>query len=160
MSEYIHTNKFDTNECPNTFVTEKMIRTNVRIYIHDQYIRIFEYIRHTLLRTAEPKCTDGIKVLTGPLDVLYHPSRLNKLRYPSFRVGVGDWGGDRGGRRVEKLLEEASHRGGGTVSGGKGAEPATIILQIALLTCLFYVSYLSWYTDKYKYKYKKCQLGV
>ena len=44
MSEYIRTNKFDTNECPNIFVKEKLIRTNVRIYIHDQYIRIFEYL--------------------------------------------------------------------------------------------------------------------
>ena len=43
MSEYICTNKFDTNECPNIFVKEKLIRTNVRIYIRDQYIRIFEY---------------------------------------------------------------------------------------------------------------------
>ena len=43
MSEYIRTNKFDTNECPNIFVKEKLIRTNVRIYIRDQYIRIFEY---------------------------------------------------------------------------------------------------------------------
>ena len=43
MSEYIHTNKFDTNESPNIFVTEKLIRTNVRINIRDQYIRIFEY---------------------------------------------------------------------------------------------------------------------
>ena len=44
MSEYIRTNKFDTNECPNIFVKEKLIRTNVRIYIRDQYIRIFEYL--------------------------------------------------------------------------------------------------------------------
>ena len=43
MSEYIRTNKFDMNECPNIFVKEKLIRTNVRIYIRDQYIRIFEY---------------------------------------------------------------------------------------------------------------------
>ena len=43
MSEYIRTNKFDTNECPNLFVKEKLIRTNVRIYIRDQYIRIFKY---------------------------------------------------------------------------------------------------------------------
>ena len=43
MSEYIRTNKFDTNECPNIFVKEKLIRTNVRKYIRDQYIRIFEY---------------------------------------------------------------------------------------------------------------------
>ena len=49
MSEYIRTNKFDTNECPNIFVKEKLIRMNVRIYIRDQYIRIFEYIRHTLI---------------------------------------------------------------------------------------------------------------
>ena len=49
MSEYIRTNKFDTNECLNIFVKEKLIQTNVRIYIRDQYIRIFEYIRHTLL---------------------------------------------------------------------------------------------------------------
>ena len=42
MSEYIRTNKFDPNECPNIFVKEKLIRTNVRIYICDQYIRIFE----------------------------------------------------------------------------------------------------------------------
>ena len=43
MSEYIRTNKFDTNECPNIFVKEKLTRTNVRIYIQDQYIRIFQY---------------------------------------------------------------------------------------------------------------------
>ena len=43
MSEYIRTNKFDTNECLNIFVKEKLIRTNIRIYIRDQYIRIFEY---------------------------------------------------------------------------------------------------------------------
>ena len=43
MSEYIRSNKFDTNECANIFVKEKLIRTNVRIYIRDQYIRIFEY---------------------------------------------------------------------------------------------------------------------
>ena len=49
MSEYIRTNKFDTNECLNIFIKEKLIQTNVRIYICDQYIRIFEYIRHTLL---------------------------------------------------------------------------------------------------------------
>ena len=49
MSEYISTNKFGTNECPNIFVKEKLIRTNIRIYIRDQYIRIFEYIRHTLI---------------------------------------------------------------------------------------------------------------
>ena len=50
MSEYIRTNKFDTNECPNIFVNEKLLWTNVWIYIHDQYIQIFEYIRHTLVR--------------------------------------------------------------------------------------------------------------
>ena len=44
MSEYIRTNKFDTNKCPNIFVKEKVIRTNVRIHIRDQYIRIFEYL--------------------------------------------------------------------------------------------------------------------
>ena len=33
-------NKFDTNEYPNIFVKEKLIQTNVRIYIRDQYIRI------------------------------------------------------------------------------------------------------------------------
>ena len=49
MSEYIRTNEFDTNECPNIFVKEKLLRTNVRIYIRDQYIRIFKYIRHTLI---------------------------------------------------------------------------------------------------------------
>ena len=49
MSEYIRTNKFDTNECPNIFVKEKLIRMNVQIYIRDQYIWIFEYIRHTLM---------------------------------------------------------------------------------------------------------------
>ena len=43
MSEYIRSNKFDPNECTNIFVKEKLIRTNVRIYIRDQYIRIFEY---------------------------------------------------------------------------------------------------------------------
>ena len=48
--------KFDTNECPNTFVKEKLIRTNVRIYIRDQYIRIFEYsnIFVTLCIIAHP----------------------------------------------------------------------------------------------------------
>merc|ERR1712139_282311 len=30
MSEYIRTNKFDTNECPNIFIKEKLIPTNVR----------------------------------------------------------------------------------------------------------------------------------
>ena len=55
MSEYIRTNKFDTNECPNIFEKEKLIRTNVRIYIRDQYIRIFEYIRHTLVSTPHPQ---------------------------------------------------------------------------------------------------------
>ena len=38
ISEYIRTNKLDTNECPNIFVKEKLIQTNVRIYICDQYI--------------------------------------------------------------------------------------------------------------------------
>ena len=51
MSEYIRSDKFDTNECPNIFVKENLIRMNVRIYIQDQYIRIFEYIRHTLVQT-------------------------------------------------------------------------------------------------------------
>ena len=57
MSEYIRTNKFDTNECPNIFVKEKLIRTNVRIYIRDQYIRIFEYsnIFVTLWFKFDPK---------------------------------------------------------------------------------------------------------
>ena len=65
MSEYIRTNKFDTNECPNIFVKEKLIRMNVRIYICDQYIRIFEYIRHTLVRAK-------LKSLgfQGPLKIL------------------------------------------------------------------------------------------
>ena len=48
MSEYIRTIKFDTNECPNISVKEKLTQTNVRIYIRDQYSRIFEYIRHPL----------------------------------------------------------------------------------------------------------------
>ena len=39
MSEYIHTNKLDTNECPNVFVKEKLIWTNICV----QYIWIFEY---------------------------------------------------------------------------------------------------------------------
>ena len=43
MSEYIRTNKLDTNESPIIFVKEKLIRMNVRIYICDQYIWIFEY---------------------------------------------------------------------------------------------------------------------
>ena len=51
MSEYIRTNKFDTNECPNIFVKEILIRMNVRIYIRDQYIQIFEYIRHTQIQS-------------------------------------------------------------------------------------------------------------
>merc|ERR1711934_1196897 len=38
----LHSNTL-TNECPNIFVKEKLIRMNVRIYIRDQYIRIFEY---------------------------------------------------------------------------------------------------------------------
>ena len=56
MSEYIHTNKFDTNGCPNIFVKEKLIRPNVRIYICDQYIQIFEYIRHTLFQRHTQNC--------------------------------------------------------------------------------------------------------
>ena len=47
MSKYIRSNKLNTNECPNIFVKDKLIRTNVRINICDQYIRIFEYICHT-----------------------------------------------------------------------------------------------------------------
>ena len=43
MSEYIRKRKIDTNECSNIFVKEKLIRTNVQIYIRDQYNRIFEY---------------------------------------------------------------------------------------------------------------------
>ena len=43
MSEYIRTNKFDPNECPNIFVQTKLTRMNVRINIRAQYIRIFEY---------------------------------------------------------------------------------------------------------------------
>ena len=49
MSEYIRTNKFDTNKCPNIFVIKKLIRMNVQINFCDQYIWIFEYIRHTLV---------------------------------------------------------------------------------------------------------------
>ena len=55
MSEYIRTNKFDTNECPNIFVKEKLIRTNVRIYIRDQYIRIFEYSNIFVTLWSEPE---------------------------------------------------------------------------------------------------------
>ena len=51
MSEYICLNKFDTNDCPNIFVNEKLLRTNVWIYVHDQYIRIVKYIFHTLFHT-------------------------------------------------------------------------------------------------------------
>ena len=40
MSEYIRTNEFDTNECPNIFIKEKLIQMNVRINICDQYIQI------------------------------------------------------------------------------------------------------------------------
>ena len=43
MSEYIRTNKFDPNECPNIFVQTKLTRMNLRINIRAQYIRIFEY---------------------------------------------------------------------------------------------------------------------
>ena len=63
MSEYIRTNKFDTNECPNIFVKEKLIRTNVRIYICDQYKRIFEYIRHTLYQATG---VHGVPIWTCP----------------------------------------------------------------------------------------------
>ena len=66
MSEYIRTNKFDTNECPNIFVKEKLTQTNVRIYIRDQYIRIFEYIRHTLL-WCSTVATYGISLDSGVL---------------------------------------------------------------------------------------------
>ena len=34
---------------------EKLIRTNVRIYIRDQYIRIFKYIRHTFTQIQKIK---------------------------------------------------------------------------------------------------------
>ena len=44
MSEYIHTDKFGTNECPNIFVKEKLIQINVQINICDQYIRIYSNI--------------------------------------------------------------------------------------------------------------------
>ena len=54
MSEYICTNKFDTNECPNLFVKEKLIRTNVRI---------FKYICHTLVSVVNIKTNQIIFVL-------------------------------------------------------------------------------------------------
>ena len=53
ISEYIRTNKFDTNECPKIFVKEKLIRTNVRIYICDQYIRIYSSHSVPLLNTVK-----------------------------------------------------------------------------------------------------------
>ena len=59
MSEYIRTNKFDTNEFPNIFVKEKLIRTNVRIYIRDQYIRIFEYSNIFVTLWSESSCSAG-----------------------------------------------------------------------------------------------------
>ena len=43
MSDYIRSNKLNTNECPNIFVKEKLKQTNVRINICNQYIRIFKY---------------------------------------------------------------------------------------------------------------------
>ena len=64
MSEYIRTNKFDTNECPNIFVKEKLIRTNVRIYIRDQYIRIFEYSNIFVTLCAK---SDGPKPTVPPV---------------------------------------------------------------------------------------------
>ena len=69
MSEYICANKFDTNECANIFIIFFM-RTNVRIYISDQYIWIFEYsnIFATLWftsmdRSAHPFIHSSIHVL-------------------------------------------------------------------------------------------------
>ena len=53
ISEYIHTIKFDRNKCPNIFVSKKLIRTNVWKNICDKFIRIFEYIRHTLGQTFQ-----------------------------------------------------------------------------------------------------------
>ena len=67
MSEYICTNKFDTNECPNIFVKEKLIRTNVRIYIRDQYIRIFEYSNiFVTLCFGSPRDCGTVLILSGP----------------------------------------------------------------------------------------------
>ena len=43
ISEYIHTNKFDTNEWLNIFLSKKLIRTNFLINICDKYIPIFKY---------------------------------------------------------------------------------------------------------------------
>ena len=70
MSEYIRLNKFDTNECPNVFVNEKFVPTNVWIYICDQYIR------HTLPQTDfflppteffSPQTEEYARVLVVPL---------------------------------------------------------------------------------------------
>ena len=49
----------------------KYIRTNVRIYICDQYIRIFEYIRHTLPQTATDCSIEQFKTLK-PISGYYY----------------------------------------------------------------------------------------
>ena len=78
MSEYIRTNKFDTNECPNIFVKEKLIRTNVRIYIRDQYIRIFEYSNIFVTLWSNPIHLVCVAVLP-PYEIIIPFSKFNQV---------------------------------------------------------------------------------
>ena len=58
MSEYIRKRKIDTNKCPNIYSSP--------IYSN---IRIFEYIRHTLIGTGEALSGTGFinyKTFSGP----------------------------------------------------------------------------------------------
>ena len=88
MSEYIRTNKFDTNKCPNIFVKEKLIRTNVRIYIRDQYIRIFEYsnIRIYLSHSGQHHCNMN-KLYKKKIHRLPDPSCLHHHHHADSHLG-------------------------------------------------------------------------
>ena len=101
MSEYIRTNKFDTNECPNIFVKEKLIRMNIWIYSHQifwhewitEYIRIICFTRMNLRMYSYKKlirtniriniCVENIRIFEYICHTLphYHLDWQNLPKY-------------------------------------------------------------------------------
>ena len=77
----IFLSKNDTNEYQNIFVSRKLIRTNVRINIRIENIRIFKYIRHTLI--------PSLGVLTIIRRGSHKTSMVLKMRDASPRQLVG-----------------------------------------------------------------------
>ena len=92
MSEYIRTNKFDTNECPNIFVKDKLIRTNVRIYIRDQYIRIFEYSNIFVTLCSQPINFKSHEVSTFEVRKIFFWGFQHKLTQIE-RTNIEQWTG-------------------------------------------------------------------